>query len=109
MPGTVPNGSAVRLSDVSPVMGIAEGIETALAASDRFELPVWAALNANLLAEWEPPFGVTEVAIFGDNDTNFTGQAAAYQLARRLARKNITASVHIPSQIGTDWADEVNR
>jgi putative DNA primase/helicase len=106
MPGTLPPGSAVRLSDVSETLGIAEGIETAMRASARFDVPVWAALNANMLAEWIPPAGVTEVAIFGDNDPKFAGQAAAYQLARRLANKKFAVTVSIPSLIGKDWADD---
>jgi putative DNA primase/helicase len=105
MPGTIPMGSAIRLGEISDHMGIAEGIETAMAASYEFGLPTWAALNANLLAEWEPPQGVTEVTIYGDNDANYTGQAAAYQLARRLTLKKIKANVLIPATIGEDWAD----
>ncbi len=109
MPGSIPNGSAVRLSVAGPVLGIAEGIETALAASDLFGVPVWAALNAGLLSEWEPPQGVEEVVIFGDNDSSYTGQAAAYQLARRMARKKIEAHVKIPTVVDSDWSDEVTR
>ncbi len=62
-------------------------------------------MTATLLTEWEPPQGVTEVTIFGDNDANYTGQAAAYQLARRLSLKKIITHVRIPAEIGTDWAD----
>lgn len=105
MPGTIPPGSAVRLGDPGESLGIAEGIETALAAADRFELPVWAAISASLLAEWMPPEGVSEVAIFGDNDASFHGQSAAYALARRLKRLKISVSVHIPPKEGQDWAD----
>jgi len=105
MPGSIPSGSAIRLGRAGDVLGIAEGLETAMAASDAFEIPVWAAVSASLLAEWEPPHGVCEVAIFGDNDANFTGQAAAYQLARRISRKNLEVTVHIPPHAGRDWAD----
>ena len=87
-------------------LGIAEGIETALAASHLFNIPVWAALNANMLQKWTPPEGCGEVAIFGDNDATFTGQAAAYALARKIKLQGIEATVHIPDQIGTDWNDE---
>ena len=45
MPGTVPEGSAIRLGPVGAVLGIAEGIETALAASMMFEMPVWSAIR----------------------------------------------------------------
>lgn len=105
MPGTLPNGSAVRLGAPGEILGIAEGIETALSASDIYQIPTWAALNASLLAEWEPPQGVTEVAVFGDNDESFTGHAASYQLARRLQRKGLKVTVHIPQDAGTDWND----
>jgi putative DNA primase/helicase len=110
MPGSIPPGSAVRLAEIGDgtTIGIAEGIETALAASDRFSVPTWAALTAGLLADWEPPSGVTEVVIFGDNDHSFTGQAAAYQLAKRLKSmkgRSLSVSVHIPPEAGTDWND----
>ena len=106
MPGELPDGSAVRLSEFNGgIIGIAEGIETALSASALYQIPVWAAINAGNLAKWIPPEGTEEVAIFGDNDPKFAGQAAAYALARRLASKNTPVTVHIPPMPGTDWAD----
>jgi putative DNA primase/helicase len=105
MPGCVPEGSAVRLAPVSELMGIAEGIETAYAASKRFGLPVWSAIDAGKLAKWKPPELCKSVVVFGDNDANFTGQAAAYALAHRLALKGYAVSVQIPETTGTDWAD----
>ena len=106
MPGSIPSGSAVRLVDnPGPVLGIAEGIETALAASARFEIPVWSAINSTILAQWEPPEGTREVVVFGDHDPKFGGQAAAYRLAHRMAVRGIEASVQIPPEVGRDWAD----
>jgi putative DNA primase/helicase len=108
MPGTIPKGSAVRLSDYTGgPLGIAEGIETAMSAMILFGLPAWAALNAKLLSEWIPPERCREVAIFGDHDPKFAGQAAAYQLAHRLAVSGIDVTVHIPRQEGKDWNDEL--
>jgi putative DNA primase/helicase len=108
LPGELPEGCAIRLSEYNGhgALGIAEGIETALSASAMFDLPVWAAINAGNLAKWEPPAGCVEVAIFGDNDPKFAGQAASYALARRLASKKLAVTVHIPLIAGTDWADE---
>lgn len=110
MPGEIPDGACVMLSDWtgSGSIGIAEGIETAMSASALFGLPVWSAINATMLAKWSPPEGAEEVIIFGDNDPKFAGQAAAYSLARRIAnRPNAPmVSVRIPPMPGTDWADE---
>lgn len=110
MPGETPDGSCVRLFDWSQgSLGIAEGIETAMAAGNLYEIQTWAALNAVMLAKWLPPEGCAEVAIFSDNDANFTGQAAAYRLANRLAIKGVQVSVHIPELVGEDWADVWSR
>jgi len=98
--------SPVRLGEPGMALGVAEGIETALCASKAFGMPVWAALNANGMKAWVPPAGVGSVTVFGDNDTNYTGQEAAYALAHRLALKGIKVTVEIPSTPGTDWADE---
>lgn len=104
MQGRKLNGGAIRLSPVKEIIGIAEGIETALSASLRFEMPVWAASNSVLLEQWIPPIFVEEVVIFGDNDQNYTGQAAAFNLAKRLHRENLKVSVMIPDGAG-DWND----
>ncbi|MCD1619152.1 toprim domain-containing protein [Salipiger manganoxidans] len=107
MPGELPDGACVRLSDYVPggPLGIAEGIETALSASALYQLPVWSAINSAILKKWWPPEGCHEVAIFGDNDPKFGGQAAAWSLAHRLAVKGIAVTVHIPDEPGTDWND----
>jgi putative DNA primase/helicase len=97
--------AAVRLSGSGPRIGIAEGIETALAASMRFQTPVWAATNAVLLEAWVPPAGVESVLIAGDNDASYTGQSAAFALARRLVRDGYAVEIQIPEVTGKDWAD----
>jgi putative DNA primase/helicase len=102
--GKLPDGCAVRLSEPAHVMGIAEGIETALSASILHRIPVWAALNSGRLKAWIPPEQAMEIIIFGDNDTNCDGQDAAYALGKRLNR-TITAQVLIPEIPGTDWND----
>lgn len=106
MPGDLPEAVSVRLAEAGEVLGIAEGIETALAAQAKFGVPCHAAINAGFLAKWQPPEGVRRVIVFGDCDQTYTGQAAAYTLAHRLSRK-LQVEVRIPGQFGTDWADEV--
>lgn len=108
MPGPLPDHCAVRLSEWSGgPLGIAEGIETALAASAIYGIPVWAAINAGMMAKWLPPESCDEVAIFADNDTKFGGLAAAYTLAHRLTIKGLHVTVHIPKLAGTDFNDEL--
>ena len=97
-------GAAIRLTAVSEVLGIAEGIETALAASELFELPVWSCISAQGIESFEPPAGVREVIVFADNDANFAGQAAAYRAAHRLKLKGFEVEVVVPEIIG-DWLD----
>lgn len=107
MRGPWPKGSAVRLAQSrGGHLGIAEGIETALSATALFCLPCWAALSSSILETWEPPDDVENVTIFGDNDINFAGQRAAYQLAHKLSvrKVKIDVSVCIPKKPG-DWND----
>jgi putative DNA primase/helicase len=106
MPGTLPEGSAIRLSDYEGgPLGIAEGIETALSATELFDMPVWAAIHARNLSRWAPPAPCEEVAIFADNDPKFAGHAAAWVLAHKLACKGIEVTVHLPETAGDDWND----
>ena len=65
---------------------MAEGVETALAVEALYGLPCWATANANQLEKFMPPEGVKSISIFGDNDSSYTGQKAAYVLANRLTR-----------------------
>lgn len=108
--GQLAPGGAVRLGGArrGPI-GIAEGIETALSATRLFGLPTWAALNAVMLGKWQPPEGVEEVVIFGDNDQNHAGQAAAYALSSRFLLAGAKASVRLPEEIGWDWNDVLQK
>jgi putative DNA primase/helicase len=106
------NGAAVRLFDPGEELGIAEGIETALAVHLATTMPVWAGLSAgNLEKLWLPP-GVRRICIYADNDADadFDGQALAFALARRLKKEERTTGprqvqVFIPRHAGADWAD----
>jgi putative DNA primase/helicase len=106
-PGPLPAGGAVRLMEHGDTLGIAEGIETALSASVLFGMPCWAALNANQMACWVAPKEIKSVIIFGDHDTSFDGQRAAYHLAKRLLMKQISVDVRFPGiTVDRDWIDK---
>jgi putative DNA primase/helicase len=104
MQGLPISGAAIRLTPASQVLGIAEGIETALSVMELFEVPCWSCVSAGGIESFEPPPGVKEVLIFGDNDLSYTGQAAAYLAAKRLRLKGYETEVHIPDAVG-DWLD----
>ena len=77
-------GGAIRLSAPGPVLGVAEGIETALAVHLRTGMPVWSAVSAGLLARLEPPAGTSLVVVWADRDRSGAGEAAALALRERL-------------------------
>jgi len=107
--GKAPPGSAIRLFPlVDAMLGVAEGVETALAAAQLFGIPVWAVICANGMAEYMPPKQISHLVIFGDNDASYTGQAAAYTLARRcVCDLKITAHVELPVRRNTDFNDDL--
>lgn len=106
MEGSLPKGSAIRLYSEAEEIGVAEGIESAISASQLFGIPVWATVNSTGLTNWVPPLDVKKVWIFGDNDESYGGQAASYSLAFRIKNLiKINVNVRIPKATGWDWAD----
>jgi len=102
--GSLPANWAVRLTAPGPVLGVAEGVETALAATKLFDVPTWAALNAGGVERFDPPAETQRLIIFGDHDQNGVGQRAAYALASRLSGR-LEIEVRIPEKPDTDWND----
>lgn len=99
-PMTGRTGCAVHLVPTAgEVLGIAEGIETALAAHAIHVIPVWAALNTSMLSKFVPPAGVRKLVIFADRDV--AGLEAAWALRDRTG---IECELRVPRK--GDWADE---
>jgi putative DNA primase/helicase len=93
---------AVRLAPATCVLGLAEGVETALAASKLHGIPCWAACGARL-DRIALPASVRHVILFADNDT--PGLATADRAAHRFRTEGRHAEIRVPASPGSDWAD----
>jgi predicted P-loop ATPase len=89
-------GGSVRLFAIGDDrhLGIAEGMETALAAQAIFGIPTWAALSADGLRKWEWPSDIKRVTIFAD--AGESGQQAAAALVERLNLAGIANMIVSP-------------
>jgi len=91
------------------VLGIAEGVETALSAWQLSGTPTWSTVNATLMESVSIPEDVYQVIIWADNDKSETGQRAAQKLQTRLFEQGIKVSVWKPmmpfSGKSVDWND----
>lgn len=101
-------GAAIRLFPAEETLGIAEGIETAIAAHELFGVPVWATYSAGNMTAVVLPATVKRVLVFADNDANGTGQQAADKARIRFLREDREAEVHVAPLLGGDWLDYLN-
>lgn len=103
--GKLDASSAIRLYPATEVLGVAEGIETAIAAHRIYKIPFWALISAGQMERFEWPKSVRRLIVCGDNDRSFTGQKSAFALAHRAAMKGLEVECLIPDEVGTDFAD----
>lgn len=106
------NGAAVRLGEPTEgVLGVAEGLETALSAYRVSQIPVWSTVNATLMESFEVPKGVHTVLIWADKDQSITGEKSANVLKSKLEKLGIRVYVLLPKlpippkAKGIDWND----
>lgn len=110
-------GCAIQLIDAeeSGVIGIAEGMETALSTYRATGIPAWAAVSAVLLECFEVPEHVHTVVIWADKDRSLTGELSANALVERLTKQGVSAHVMLPSTAipalskSIDWNDVLVR
>ena len=104
-------GSAIRLANHNGSLGLAEGIETALAVILMTGEPTWAATSAGMLERFEPPPDVEALTVWADRDRSGTGERSARILADRVSAHGLTVEVRLPeiaipeSARGVDWGD----
>lgn len=104
------SGALARLGEPEDdTIGLAEGIETALAVRETTGLACWAATSAALLEAAVLPASMRRVVIWADNDRNKAGQKAALCLATRLVKEGRKVKVQVPDrpaeQKNWDWND----
>jgi phage/plasmid primase-like uncharacterized protein len=98
-------GGAIRLAPAGPVLGVAEGIETALSAMQATGIPVWAALSAGGIEALhlpDPPLAA-EMVIFADHDPR--GRCAAETAAARWHAQGRKVRICLPPEPGSDFND----
>ena len=85
------------------VLGLAEGIETALAASVTHGFPVWAVLGNERFGMIDLPRHVERLVLLADNDAG--GTRAAKLANDGLQRDRLTIETLWPPTQHNDWAD----
>lgn len=125
--GSSVTGGAIRFGEpIGTTLGIAEGIETALAVTGATGMTVWGCWSASLLPGFAPPEGVDAVVIWADRDRprrrpplpsgeerppSHPGLDAARALQKRLWEEGVKAAVQLPQveipagKSSVDWAD----
>lgn len=107
LPGKTISGAAVQLGPPpGSTLGVAEGVETAIAAHTiHNSWPVWAALSESGIRSFVWPKHVEHLVIYADNDRHLVGQSAAYQLASRALQRGLLATIICPNVAGEDMND----
>lgn len=111
-------GAAIRLDkQASPVLHVAEGLESALAvrAIVNSADPTWSTLNKALMQGLQVADHVKLVCIWADRDAKYGGQLSAIELMDTLRAMGKKAVVMLPpfeipeGQKSIDWNDVVAR
>lgn len=91
------------------VLGVAEGMETALSAMKIYRIPTWSLVSATILERFEIPQQVKTLLIWADKDKSFAGQKAAKALQQRAQQQGVKAYILLPNRpiVGKsiDWND----
>jgi phage/plasmid-associated DNA primase len=101
-----PSKGVIKLAEMAEdgTLGIAEGVESALAAMTIFAVPAWSGVSATGVRDFAFPPGLKRLLIFGDRDE--AGQKAAETLRRRAFQANIEAIVVWPKS-DDDFAEDL--
>ena len=98
-----PLGGAVMLSPAGDVLGLAEGVETALSAKELLGIPVWATLGSERLPHIMVPDRVRHLVLLPDNDRS--GRIGARKGMDAYAREDRVVETIWPWAGFNDWND----
>lgn len=99
--------AAVRFGQPDEMLGLAEGVESALSARALYSVPTWATLSCVRLKQIEIPKTVKVITIFGDQDVH--GKAEAFEACEVYERKGYRAELVFPaSDFQADDRDDFN-
>lgn len=96
---------SVQLRPAKRRLGLAEGVETAIAASMLYRVPVWAVCGAARLGHVWVPEGIEQLAIFGDRGE--AGEALAQRGAELHQRAGRNVDLIFPPPQFGDFNDEL--
>ncbi|MEO1089344.1 MAG: toprim domain-containing protein [Pseudomonadota bacterium] len=103
-------GNAVMLSawhDDTRRWGIAEGVESALAATQLAGFPVWAAISAGNMPKLKPPSWARSATIFADHDG--PGLKAAMESAAMFRDRGLAVRIWRAATLGDDACDTLKK
>lgn len=100
-------GGAIRLTKAAELMGIAAGVENALAVTKIYGVPCWAAPSNDMFGMFRPPDGVKQLIIYSDNHQDCVRQQEAYKLAERLHKNTEIITVICFPMVGDSYINLV--
>lgn len=102
-------GGAIPMMRPEEVLGVAEGLESALGGHMLKGIPVWPCVSSTILAKFQPPPMVRKLIIFADNDPVVrdvsAGIDAALELRDRATSAGIEVRIILPEVEGEDADD----
>ena len=102
-----PGRGAVLLAEPDDILGIAEGVETALSAAAMLHIPVWATLGAERLDKIAIPPSVRTLVLLPDNDR--AGRAAALAARQAYVIEGRVIETLFPPKAVKDWNELSHR
>ncbi|MET0241354.1 MAG: toprim domain-containing protein [Sphingobium sp.] len=98
-----PFGGAVQLRPAGQILGLAEGVETAMSAAALLGIPVWSVLGAERLHQIAIPKSVERLVLLPDKD--LPGRRAAGRSLDMYRSQGLACALLWPWRDMNDWND----